>query len=134
MPAPSEVGDGTLGGFIRQRRRALGWEQLELAVNAGMDQGTISKIETGRSAPENLTLDVYHRLATALRVPLVSLLQAAGLAAGDGVTYSADVRPVLDELLSRPGATGRLRRAGHRPERVAAAIDAVLQVVVPDEE
>lgn len=134
MPACSEVDSETLGGFIRQRRRALGWEQLDLAVAAEMDQANVSKIETGRTSPDKLTLAVYNRLAAALGVPLVALLRAANLASAEGVSYPPTVRPVLDELLSRPGAEGRLRRAGYQPERVAAAIDAVLQVVVPDDE
>lgn len=57
---------------IREARRRKGWTQDQLAGEAGVDQTTISDIETGRS--QRPTFDVVMRLARALRVKPEALL------------------------------------------------------------
>jgi DNA-binding XRE family transcriptional regulator len=49
---------------IISRRRAAGWTQVELAERAGVRQETISRIESGKHAPNVSTVD---RLDRALR-------------------------------------------------------------------
>lgn len=47
----------TAGGLLRQRRRAHGLSQRELAVRAGTRQATISRIENGHEIPTTERLD-----------------------------------------------------------------------------
>jgi ribosome-binding protein aMBF1 (putative translation factor) len=42
----------TTGQAMRDARRRLGWTQLELARRVGCTESLITKIETGRAAPE----------------------------------------------------------------------------------
>jgi transcriptional regulator with XRE-family HTH domain len=51
------------GSLLRQRRRAHGLSQRELALRAGTRQATISRIENGHEAPTVQRLD---QLLTAL--------------------------------------------------------------------
>lgn len=51
---------------LRTLRRRRGWTQVQLAVLAGLDQTTISKLETG--AQSNPDPDTVERLATALGI------------------------------------------------------------------
>jgi transcriptional regulator with XRE-family HTH domain len=51
------------GTLLRQRRRAHGLSQRELAARAGTRQATISRIESGREIP---TVDRLDRLLVAL--------------------------------------------------------------------
>ena len=68
---------GSLGSLVRSLRKARNWTQEELAEAAGSDQATISGIETGKRA--RVSVDVFHRLAGALEVPVSELLRAAGI-------------------------------------------------------
>jgi transcriptional regulator with XRE-family HTH domain len=51
------------GALVRERRRAHGLSQTELAIRAGTRQATISRIENGHEVP---TVDRLDRLLTAL--------------------------------------------------------------------
>ena len=50
---------------LREVRQAVGMTQAELAASAGMDQGDVSRIETGKTA--GISLDVLNRLCHALK-------------------------------------------------------------------
>jgi transcriptional regulator with XRE-family HTH domain len=68
----------SLGELVRELRQRRGWTQEQLAEATGMDQTSISQIETGRTLRPS-----YERmlgLAAALAIPVADLLQAAGLA------------------------------------------------------
>jgi transcriptional regulator with XRE-family HTH domain len=52
-----------VGALLRQRRRAHGLSQRELALRAGTSQATISRIESGHEIP---TVDRFDQLLTAL--------------------------------------------------------------------
>ena len=52
-----------LARHIVQTRKALGWTQSELARRAGIDQGDLSRIESGQSDPRWSTVT---RISTAL--------------------------------------------------------------------
>jgi len=56
-----------LGALVRQRRKALGLQQQDLADQAELHPMTISDIERGRSAPQRTTLE---RLGRALGLDL----------------------------------------------------------------
>ena len=58
---------------IRETREARGWTQEELAERAGVTQGTISRIETGKVA--SLDLAVFEKLAKALGVHPAALIE-----------------------------------------------------------
>lgn len=42
----------TAGQAMRDARRRLGWTQLELARRVGCTESLVTKIETGRTTPE----------------------------------------------------------------------------------
>jgi len=66
-----------LGAYIKKRREEKGLSIRQLAGNAGIDSGGLTRIEHGQHAtlPSLLILD---RLARALDVPLIELLAKAG--------------------------------------------------------
>jgi DNA-binding XRE family transcriptional regulator len=51
-----------------RRRQAAGWTQAELAVRAGVRQETISRLETGKHAPNVATVDKLDRALRAAGV------------------------------------------------------------------
>lgn len=55
---------------LAQTRHALGVTQVELAAKSGVEQGTISKIETGRMNPST---DLLGKLAAGLGVHIIDL-------------------------------------------------------------
>jgi transcriptional regulator with XRE-family HTH domain len=61
----------SVGENIKRLRKAGGLSQTELARQAGIDQGGLSKIEKGR----NLTLETLRALARALGCSVVDLLE-----------------------------------------------------------
>lgn len=61
----------TFGTNIRDIRGAQGMSQLDLAMNVGRTQKTISKIEKGE---QRIFLDDVYKLAEALQVPVGLLL------------------------------------------------------------
>jgi transcriptional regulator with XRE-family HTH domain len=64
----------TLGQFILERRKALGWNQERLAEIVGVDRSAISLIESGR---RSLTATTIVGMATALDVPVAELTELA---------------------------------------------------------
>jgi transcriptional regulator with XRE-family HTH domain len=69
----------TLGTFIRQRRRELGWACYELAVHAGVSPNTVRALERDDARPLVGTLG---KLAAALGVPADQLTHRALLEQG----------------------------------------------------
>lgn len=67
----------TLGQRLREWRLAQGLTQGELAERAGLDQSSISAIETGRI--QHPRIDYLHRLASTLGIGQTEMLEAAGL-------------------------------------------------------
>ncbi len=61
----------TIGENIRQRRKAAGLRQRELANRLGVSQGRVSDLERGRTEPR---LDTIRRLAAALGCTMADLL------------------------------------------------------------
>ena len=65
------------GAAVRTRRLELGLTQERLAIQAGMTQGALSRMECGRGVP---TLPVLERLAAAMSSNLlISLLPRGGV-------------------------------------------------------
>ena len=60
-----------LGALLRQRRRALGWSQVQLAGHVGVQGETISRIERGLHIPP---LKKLIDMCRTLRVPLSRLI------------------------------------------------------------
>lgn len=60
-----------LGALLRQRRRALGWSQVRLANQVGVQGETISRIERGLHMP---SLKKLSELCRTLRVSLARLI------------------------------------------------------------
>ena len=60
-----------LGIRIQSARRAMNWNQQDLAESSGMDRTYISALENGR---QNLTIGALVKIANALDVPTSSLL------------------------------------------------------------
>lgn len=62
------------GKAVRIRRKAIGWNQSDLANHAGLQTSAVSRVERGDGAP---TLHTMGRIAAALNIPLASLIQIA---------------------------------------------------------
>lgn len=61
-----------IGDIIRQKRKALRLTQVELSQRSGIDQGHISRIESGESV--NVTLGNLRAIAKALGCSVTDLL------------------------------------------------------------
>lgn len=59
-----------LGERIRQRRKAMGWSQEELALVAEIDRSYVGGVERGQ---RNLTFTVLCRLCEALKCDVATL-------------------------------------------------------------
>jgi ribosome-binding protein aMBF1 (putative translation factor) len=68
-----------LAAQFRERRRALGLTQVELAARMGVDQAEVSRLERGVGNPTQQTL---LRAATALGVSLTLASDGGGLTRG----------------------------------------------------
>lgn len=62
--------------MIRELRQKHGWSQSELARRAGVKQGVLSCIESGRT--KNPRVDTLSAIAAALGVPVERLIRKAG--------------------------------------------------------
>lgn len=69
----------SIAANVRRHRARLGLTQEELGEATGLAYRYLQDIEAGR---KNVTVDTIVRLARALRVPPVSLLQSARLPRG----------------------------------------------------
>lgn len=69
MPVPSHR--AAFGARVRELRTGHGWSQEDFAHRANLDRTYVSGIERGTRNP---TLDIIHRLARALEVPVTDLL------------------------------------------------------------
>ena len=61
------------GRRLAEARRRRGWTQMQLAVEAGVAMSTVTNLEIGFRG-HGASLPVAAKLATALRVPIESLL------------------------------------------------------------
>jgi transcriptional regulator with XRE-family HTH domain len=64
-----------LGLRIRELRTAKGWRQIDLAQEAGINEGYVSDIEIGK---KELCLRTMEAIADALDLTLAELLQGVG--------------------------------------------------------
>jgi transcriptional regulator with XRE-family HTH domain len=65
----------TFGEVLRERRRAVGISQRDLAARIGVDFSYISKLENDRLAPPSS--ETTRKIAAELRCPIEDLLAAA---------------------------------------------------------
>lgn len=61
--------------MIRELRQEKGWSQSELARRAGIKQGVLSYIESGRTPHPRI--DTLMAIAKALEVPIDELLEVS---------------------------------------------------------
>jgi len=61
-----------LGNRIREKRKARGWTQEDLADNAGIDRSYIGGVERGQ---RNLTFKVLCQICEAMRCDVAALTQ-----------------------------------------------------------
>jgi transcriptional regulator with XRE-family HTH domain len=64
-----------IGRAVRDRRRALGLSQTELAQRAGMSQPALSRLEAGGVIP---TIPVLERITAALEADLIVEISPQG--------------------------------------------------------
>jgi transcriptional regulator with XRE-family HTH domain len=72
MPEPSHRRE--FGGRVKELRAARHWSQEDFAHRANLDRTYVSGIERGRRNP---TLDVIHKLADTLGIPVADLFPTA---------------------------------------------------------
>src|SRR6476620_1196386 len=101
-------GDGTFGGWLRQRRKELGYTQDELAELANCSGATIRKLEAGNRRPSE---ELAATLAARLEIPSGEVEAFLRLARGDGAapgqaapTTSPAHAPVTAEASAAHGA------------------------------
>src|SRR5687768_18523538 len=100
--------DPTVGRRLRDLREARGVTLSALARAAGIGKATLSGLENGTRNP---TLETLYAVATALDVPLATLLLAPDAAIGDAaVVRGAAVVGTLLEVFTEAGATFELDR------------------------
>jgi DNA-binding XRE family transcriptional regulator len=61
------------GAQVRAARKLLSWSHVMLALEAGVDQSTVTNFETGKSRPSVLSVSIIRRT-----------LEAAGVEFTDG--------------------------------------------------
>jgi transcriptional regulator with XRE-family HTH domain len=90
-----------LGALIRAQRMTAGLSLRELAVRTNVSNAYLSQIERGLHEPSISVLDA---IATALDVPLETLLTRAGLlpAAGAAAVHDTEAAILGDPELSEP--------------------------------
>ncbi|MFD0352389.1 helix-turn-helix domain-containing protein [Streptomyces sp. NPDC127110] len=125
---------GRVGSRLRELREARGLSLSELARRSAVGKGTLSELEAGRRNP---TLETLYALATALGVPLSSVLHATAprLPAPSPESVSGRaVDAVLTERFEDPSAvteTYRIRiRAGAAQESAAHAPGTTEHIIV----
>lgn len=60
-----------IGKRIRERREAKGWSQEQLAIEAGVDNSHLGKLERGEGNP---TIKLVFRITEALEIDFKNLL------------------------------------------------------------
>jgi predicted transcriptional regulator len=50
------------GEHVKAARKLLGWSQMALALEAKVDQSTVTKFETGKSRPSVLSVSTIKRI------------------------------------------------------------------------
>src|SRR5262245_26437849 len=83
---------------VRAFRKQRGLTQAELAANAGLAEGTISRLEKNHEPP---TLNSLARIAAALGVPIEQLLTGVPVTPQQAATPRAREQRQLAELLAR---------------------------------
>ena len=73
MPVPTHR--AAFGARVRELRVGRGWSQEDFAHRAALDRTYVSGIERGKRNP---TLDIIHRLAQTLDVPVTALFAEVG--------------------------------------------------------
>jgi transcriptional regulator with XRE-family HTH domain len=66
--------NSTIGGLVLARRKRLKLTQAQLANRAGVDTGTVSRLERG--AHDSPSLPVLRKLAAALGCDVLELVRA----------------------------------------------------------
>jgi transcriptional regulator with XRE-family HTH domain len=90
----------SFGELLREKRRAAGLSQRELAKRAGLDFSYISKVENGRQRPP--AADTVVRLCNILGTPVDEMLAAVGKIPDE----------VEKKISTSPAAQGFLQEAG----------------------
>jgi transcriptional regulator with XRE-family HTH domain len=70
-----------IGGIIRNRRKELGMNQVQLAHSANVSQGYIADLENGKV--KNPTVKTITKIAAVLNLNNELLLNEAGISAGE---------------------------------------------------
>jgi ribosome-binding protein aMBF1 (putative translation factor) len=99
---------------VRAARKLLGWSQMTLALEAGVDQSTVAKFERGESRPTVLSAAAIKRT-----------LEAAGVELGDDGEHlrgSKGLNDVGDVVAVRRGDTKRHAQIWNCVVRVVAAM------------
>jgi transcriptional regulator with XRE-family HTH domain len=96
-----------LGALLRSQRLAAELSLRELAERTSVSNAYLSQLERGHHEP---SLSVLRAIASALDVPLGSLLAQAGLLEGDGEQSVRDTEAAIlsDPELSEPQRTALL--------------------------
>jgi HTH-type transcriptional regulator/antitoxin HipB len=88
-----------LGAFIRERRTALGWDQVSLAKKAGTSRKWLVEVEQGKPGAEiGLILRTLKSLEISIDVEADSPVGTSS----QSKAKAPDINSVLDSLKKRP--------------------------------
>jgi transcriptional regulator with XRE-family HTH domain len=97
-----------LGAEIRRRRTAAGWSQENLSARTGVDQGHISKAETGKVPPSAAAVEKIDRALKANGALVELCERAASLRQTGEAGQRAPIARTAPDLATRPWTDGEV--------------------------
>ncbi|MBI4681662.1 MAG: helix-turn-helix domain-containing protein [Nitrospirae bacterium] len=105
-----------IGSRLKHFRDQLGLSQLELSQKSGISQASIARIEANQQ--KNLKTATIEKLASALEVPILHLLEEAPMVREEKAPYQTSrMLPVIkaDEFIKAKGNMNKVRTSSFEP-------------------
>ncbi len=100
MPYTAPTGGNPLAQILRNRRKEMGLTLLDVATRAGLSEGYISRVETGKRT--QLTEESAIRLAQALNLDPLEVKRLGGILDPDAMLRAAGVSDFRRVVLNDP--------------------------------
>lgn len=102
-PSPAAAEENIIGEAIKSARENIGWSQMRLAKESGVDRAALNEIEGGKPRRQNMTIDTIRKLAKALGVSPGDLVD--GRIRRQRISEDELIEAILEEMDSK-----RMRR------------------------
>lgn len=117
--APGDIIENDWPGFLKKYMKELGWDNLDLAAESGIDRSQVSRWLRGEGHPRN---DKLRQVCQALRVDVRLGIVAAGYFTPDDLRLRTNPREALRRAKHEQLLAECLRRmTGHDEVEPAAA-------------